>query len=644
MNRILDLLEPEEWIGRHWHRLARGRSSMRRHSEAAASYEDVSGALPVFFRGLGGEPGARFAVADAMTSNHRLSLGLRIMLGKERLFQACRDDKSIFLPAQIDAFADRILNQRLYFWLSAFFVHMRPKPPMIGDPLAQDLEFLRRARLAGETVLCAAPGLRDAHKAFCAHLVAARPMRNLPRVEAGVERAILRLLDGDSDGGEFWPLVETFQGWEALRAPRGYRPFLPVPLWGESLGFVSAATPPAADEDLPPPQSSGGNEKSKRARRQAADQAERKDYLALNRFEKLLTLVESLNINRAVEDDDEDAARRALEESEELSLSAHKRKAATRLRVDIDIGSCQPSFETLCDASTYPEWDFRSRTLRPNQCRVISGPASENGDLSAPDAGRSARIARVRRHFEALRLHPDVMRGQVDGDDLDLDAVIRARADLISTGMGSDRLYLSTQRRKRDIAFAVLADTSLSTDAWLKDQRVLDVVKEALLMLTHALDACGDTHAIFTFTSRGRQAVQVATVKDFDEPLSDMVQRRICSLRPGHYTRMGAAIRHGAARLEGLTNRQKLLLIITDGKPNDIDHYEGRFGVEDTRHAIMEARRKGLLVFGVTVDSKAQDYFPVLFGRGDYAVVGMPDRLPAACLSLYQRLTYHHAA
>lgn len=141
---------------------------------------------------------------------------------------------------------------------------------------------------------------------------------------------------------------------------------------------------------------------------------------------------------------------------------------------------------------------------------------------------------------------------------------------------------------------------------------MLDVEKGDLLALTHGLDVCGDEHAIFPFTSRRRTSVTVPTVKDFGEPHGSAVARRIEALAPGQYTRMGTAVRHAAAALVRPPHRHHLLILLTDGKPNDVDYYEGRYGIEDTRAAIREARHDGLTVFGVTVDVEARDYFPCL--------------------------------
>src|SRR3954454_6387966 len=138
-----------------------------------------------------------------------------------------------------------------------------------------------------------------------------------------------------------------------------------------------------------------------------------------------------------------------------------------------------------------------------------------------------------------------------------------ARADLLSTGAGSDNVHLAVRRQARDLSALLLVDTSLSTDSWAGERRVLDVAKEAVLVFAHALAACGDDHAILTFTSQRRHRVRVATVKAFDEPLGTRVTRRIGALSPGHYTRMGTAIRHATSELADRPHRHRLLIVLT---------------------------------------------------------------------------------
>ncbi len=642
MASLLSLLEPEEAAGSAWQRLAEGRGSAPNFPEAAVALESVSASLSVFFRGLGGERAVKIAALAAETSRHRLSLRLRLMLGEERIEHARRDCQAIYLPERISAFPEQSLNRQLYFWLAAFFVHRQPTPRVpSGDPLAQDIAYLRATHMTIAAALAAVPGLAPVYNELCARHRVLRPVRRLPEAEREVEHAIHRLLGSGDDGGAFWRFIAGGTDFGALGAPRRYRPFLPSPLWGDALDYEGGAdTPPDADSRADGASTEARNQRTPKATRRESDQTDRKDYLALNRFEKLLTLVESLNINRAVEDDDEEGARKALEDSEEIALGAHTKKPSTRLKADLDIAP-PASGGGEVSGLAYPEWDYRRNAYRQNYCRVLTGaavPSAATADWE-PDECLRRRIRRVRRQFEGVRPRPQTLRAQLDGSDLDLEAVIRARADLLSAGAGSDRLYTATRRQERDMSVALLADVSLSTDSWIDGRRVLDIEKESLLVLTHALTACGDEHAIFTFTSKRRFAVHAKTVKEFGEPLCSKVEQRIGSLKPGHYTRMGAAIRHVSARLDERIRRHRLLLVITDGKPNDTDHYEGRYGIEDTRRAIQEARRKGQIVFGVTVDTKAQSYFPSLFGRGGYAIVNHAARLPSALLTLYKQLS-----
>jgi nitric oxide reductase NorD protein len=291
---------------------------------------------------------------------------------------------------------------------------------------------------------------------------------------------------------------------------------------------------------------------------------------------------------------------------------------------------------------TSPEWDYRSRSYLPDHCRVLAATASETGESWTPDESVRRHIRQVRRRFEVLRPRHELMRAQADGHDLDLDALVRARCDLRAGGNGAglDRVHMAMRPQGHDLAVTLLVDVSLSTDAWVDGYRVLDVEKEALLVLAHGLSACGDHHSILTFTSRRRSWVRLETVKAFGEPMSGAVERRVGALKPGYYTRIGAAVRHASAELARQPQRKKLLLVLTDGKPNDVDHYEGRFAVEDTSKSVQEARRLGIAVFGVTVDAAAQSYFPTLFGRSGYAIVGNIRRLPAALPAIYRQVAH----
>jgi nitric oxide reductase NorD protein len=637
-------LELEEQIGRCWHRLFSQSASYPYYPEAAVTLDSVRTALSVFFRGMGGAPGLALAPGMPQSSGHRLRLRQRLGFEHEVLPVTKCNSERVLLPATIAYFPSAVLNRRLYFWLAAFFAwdgeasYARPQ-----DPLQADLVFLHRAYWISRRVCHHYPGLKQSYQTLCAAVREIRPPRFLPPQEQGVEEAILALLGAPScptlQGKTFLEIVTgptpDLRVWQAARR---YRTFLPVPLWGEISGeAVPQGAPSASSEET----EGGGRDSEDGRRRQGRrgryEQSERNDPLLLNRFEKLLSWAEMVNVNRGVEDEDETAAKAVAETMDELTLAPHQRRAATKLKFDLDLapGDMEPS--TLIAELTYPEWDYRRKAYHHGHCVVRAQLATEEGERWVPDVKARRRIRRIRRHFEALRPKREILRRQLEGAELDMDALVRAHCDVIASGRGSERVYLMARQQARDLAVAILVDVSLSTDSWIDNRRVLDVEKEALTALACGLATCGDAFAIHTFTSRKRHFVQVATVKDFATPLNGRVLRRIAALRPGYYTRMGAALRHVQQQLAQRPERYRLLLLWSDGKPNDLDYYEGRYGIEDTRRAIFEARRAGLAVFGITIDHRAQNYFPYLFGCGGYAIVSQLDRLPQVLASLYQQ-------
>ena len=160
-----------------------------------------------------------------------------------------------------------------------------------------------------------------------------------------------------------------------------------------------------------------------------------------------------------------------------------------------------------------------------------------------------------------------------------------------------------------------------------------------MFLFSEALAATGDRFALYGFSSLKRENIRYHILKEFEGKYNAEVRGRIAAIKPGFYTRMGAAIRHSAQLLTRQPATQRLLLILTDGKPNDLDQYEGRYGVEDTRVAIHEARQIGLRPFCVTIDEKGSNYLPHLFGVNGYVVIRKPSELPRELPMLYAQLT-----
>lgn len=200
--------------------------------------------------------------------------------------------------------------------------------------------------------------------------------------------------------------------------------------------------------------------------------------------------------------------------------------------------------------------------------------------------------------------------------------------------------YTQERPRRREIAVTPLLDASGSTESWLSGhQRVIDVVKEAALAFGEALASVGDRFSLLSFSGQGPSDVRVRVLKRFEETPGPTVHRRIGALQPDAFTRLGGALRHATASLARECARARLLLVLSDGKPQDEDGYEGTYGIEDVRRAVAEARLRGVRVFGITVDREGPAYLPRLFGPHGYTVIWNTEALPERLPAIYRRLT-----
>src|SRR5690606_21025983 len=272
----------------------------------------------------------------------------------------------------------------------------------------------------------------------------------------------------------------------------------------------------------------------------------------------------------------------------------------------------------------YPEWDFRKLAYRQPGAGVRPSVAPHGPDewIDATLDAHRARLAAVRRRIETPRARRLRLRRQLDGVDIDLDACIEHHADLAAGRRSGEGLYELRRAGEHDLAVLLLIDISGSTDGWIDaNRRVIDVEREALLIVSVALDSLGEPFAIEAFSGEGPDRVTLRTVKDFDEPYGRETARRIAGLEPERYTRAGAAIRHATALLMRRRAQHRLLLLLSDGKPNDVDEYEGRYGAEDMRQAVTEAKLQGISPFCLTIDRHAASYLPRVFGAHHYALL-----------------------
>lgn len=620
--------EPEETVGKLWHRIAGRLEGGAEFAAAEVALETVRPRVAVLFRGLGGDPSVEIKGVAPEESAHRLRWRRRLSVPVEQVARASYDGEVLRLPARLAEFPDRADNAGLYLWLAAMAAHAPALPPLPEDPLAADIAAIAQAQRMVRATLAAAPGLRALWNRLAGAHLARRPRITLPGAEAEVEEAVRRLL-ADPDAAVPVPGV----------APRGYRPARPVPLWPDLRQVRFSARSEVENPPVPGTAEESGDGAARKARRHATDRVERKDSIILYKFEALLSWTQFLNLNRRVEDDDQDNAKKAAQDQEEIGLGQIAKAPATRLKLHLDLAPEDVARERIAAVTTYPEWEARAGRYLPDHVRVLAAPVEPDAAQAVPfDGAARRRIRAVRRRFEALRPARLLCSGQPDGEELDLDAALRAMTDLRATGRGSDRIWRQSRPERRDLAVSILLDVSRSTESMVTGRAVIDIAREALAALAWGLDACGDSFAIDGFSSLKRDRVWLHGCKRFDEPMSALVEARIAALRPGFYTRLGAAIRHASAGLSRQGMGRRLLIVLTDGKPNDLDHYEGRHGIEDSAMAVREARRAGHAVYGITIDRDGQAWFPRLFGPGGFSVIRDPDRLTQALPGIYRQL------
>jgi nitric oxide reductase NorD protein len=327
----------------------------------------------------------------------------------------------------------------------------------------------------------------------------------------------------------------------------------------------------------------------------------------------------------------------------------------------------------------YDEWDFRAGDYRPRWC-TVGERTCEEGDLDFYEetlARHHGLVTETRRQFELMR--PESFRKikrLEDGEDIDLDQAIEFLIDK-RAGVGPlARFYYRRNKVERDVAVSFLLDMSASTDEeidkkrqkydedddfdgdpskyfqWLAQRRslraadlpkrIIDLEKESAVLLVEALEAIGDAYGIYGFSGYGRENVEFYVVKDLDEPFSDRVRRRIAKIEPVRSTRMGPAIRHATHKLAMHDAKVRILVLVSDGRPQDHgygrDRTEKEYAVHDTKQALLEARRAGITPFLITVDKEGHDYLKQMCDDIGYEVVTDIEQLPRRLTTLYRAL------
>lgn len=605
----------EEKVGQYWDRWIQ-KKSYKGYKNARVRFEHIEKCANIFFHAMGG-PAAIKLVSISSRETKAQRNWLQRLSGTGKRYQlSWMDDNSLRLPDYIDLFPDPFLNKKLYFWLL-----------MLLSVPKQHSQWLTDCSLRSKKALDLWPGFKPIYSKLVTEYLLLRPkISEFKKEHVDFENSIRLVLLNPGIKIE----CSTYQ-----------IPPHPVILWPDP-------TPPSTPEFQSELVESQNHARA--AKKQQNDQKQRqgkfvqhkhnKDGMILFRFESIFSHAEYVNVNRAEDDDDDSDALRNADDMEEMALTRTD-AGKGNIKMDLDLPLEEIRKISSNAKITLPEWNYKSNLLLQDQCILFEEqPEIKETFQMIPQQQRL--IQKIKNQFASLTPQRTWFRAQIDGEELDLEACCRFESERrINTFVPEPKLFRHLQSVHRDLSCLLLADLSLSTDAWVNsDKQVIDIIKESLLIFSECLNQTGDRFAISGFWSKRNTLIKYLKIKRFNEKYSDINRNRISAIVPGYYTRMGAAIRYASQQLALEKSSQKLMLIITDGKPNDIDIYEGRYGIEDTRHAIIECRQKGLIPFCITIDNKAEQYLPHIFGKNGFFVIQKAEELPQKLPVLYARLTH----
>lgn len=607
-------VELEEWVGSVWHRFITRHASPD-FAEARVELDSMRRPLALLFRALGGASGVALEAASARELMLRRNLLQQVAGTCKQLPVAWCDANNLRLPSSLAVYPEAALNRELYRWLA-----------LLAAQAGQMRHWARDNQRWTQQLLASYPALRPRYQRLVeAHLQLRPAPGQLGKGEAELEMALRQALREPGS-------VEHF--------PRSERAPWPLPLWlypAENLGEPQACELGEEHQDNLPTPAEQRQVGAKRAKR--IEESTSKSGLLIFRLENLFSWSEHVELDLCTDDSEDLDAARVAEDIDELALSKQRLRKGGGLKLHLDLPPADFDDMPLGEGIKLPEWDYRQQRLREDFVNLQM--MIPRGSEAQPLPSRLAPLAkRLRRQFEHLRNDRQWLRQQTQGSELDMQAWLDFHVERQHGQCAERGLFMEQRANRRDLACLLLADLSMSTDAHLDDQhRVIEVITDSLLLFGETLSTLGDNFALYGFSSLRRQQVRMQELKSFEQRYDDSTRGRIQALKPGYYTRMGAAIRQASALLGACKQRRKLLLLVTDGKPNDLDLYEGRYGVEDTREAVLEARRQGLLPFCITIDREAGDYLPYMFGANGYTLIRQPQQLPLRLPQLYRQLT-----
>ncbi|TYB75324.1 VWA domain-containing protein [Bizionia algoritergicola] len=375
------------------------------------------------------------------------------------------------------------------------------------------------------------------------------------------------------------------------------------------------------------------------------DKKQQEDYVLLHNFEKAETAEEWEGGWRDFDgDDDLDDHANALED---LNMKH-------TVRVDDPVHSIyQAEFienttisesaelDTEAPHIAYDEWDYSKRAYKPNFCKVYPKKQIETDSAYYKKTlqKNASTLTGLRKMLTSVNNKYQQQRRQTQGDDFDLDAITDLYVDMHSGRTPSEKIYVSKRKKDKDLSISILLDVSLSSDGYAGGNKVIDVEKQVSIIFGEILNEFNVDFSIDCFFSKTRNYATYLTLKGFDDNW-DTAKHKIGAVEPSGYTRIGAALRHSGALLDSRDTKNKWVILISDGKPNDYDKYEGKYGINDVKQALRELNQRNINSYALAIEAEAKYYLPQMFGQNHYQILTTPVELLESLVKLYEKIKH----
>ncbi|WP_299522397.1 VWA domain-containing protein [uncultured Lutibacter sp.] len=289
----------------------------------------------------------------------------------------------------------------------------------------------------------------------------------------------------------------------------------------------------------------------------------------------------------------------------------------------------------------YDEWDYKKRAYKHNFCKVYPKTLlkSNVGYYKNTLNQYRSTLAGLRKMLTTVNNKYQQQRRQTQGEEFDIDAITDLFVDVHSGHTPSDKIYLSKRKKEKDLSILLLLDISLSSDGYAAGNRVIDVEKQVSILFGEILDEFNIDFSIDCFYSKTRNHSSYLTIKDFDEDWNK-AKFKVGAVEPSGYTRIGAALRHSGAMLDKRDTKNKWVILISDGKPNDYDKYEGKYGVNDVKQALRELNERQINSYALAIEAEAKYYLPQMFGQNHYQILTTPVELLKSLVQLYEKIKH----